>query len=193
MGMVARQLILVRHSIVRQELDTSSHDWSLTEEGRARCLKLAKKLEIFAPDVIVSSPEPKARQTAQALVDALHAPLEFEDGLREHQRKTAPFFPNVEDFRAIVEELLLNPYSLVFGEETGEQARQRFQSAIETIFMRHPTKTILAVTHGTVMALYMAQAAQVDPVMFWRNLGMPAYVVLQMPDGIIIKQENEVK
>jgi broad specificity phosphatase PhoE len=154
---------------------------------------LAKKLEIFAPDVIVSSPEPKARQTAQALVDALHAPLEFEDGLREHQRKTAPFFPNVEDFRAIVEELLLNPYSLVFGEETGEQARQRFQSAIETIFMRHPTKTILAVTHGTVMALYMAQAAQVDPVMFWRNLGMPAYVVLQMPDGIIIKQENEVK
>jgi broad specificity phosphatase PhoE len=193
MGMVAGRLILVRHSITRRQPDTSSHKWNLTEEGRARCLKLAKKLETFAPDVIVSSPEPKALETAQTLAHTLRAPLEIEDGLREHQRITAPFFPNVEDFRAKVEELLLHPARWAFGEETGEQARQRFQEAVEVILARHPIKTVLAVTHGTVMALFMAQAAEVDPVIFWRNLGMPAYVVLQMPDGIIIEQENEVK
>ena len=40
----------------------------------------------------------------------------------------------------------------------------------------------VVVTHGTVMTLYAAALAGVEPKRLWRRLGTPSFVVLGLPD-----------
>jgi broad specificity phosphatase PhoE len=185
-------LILVRHSISRQQPGVSAHEWDLTDEGCARCLILAERLKKFQPEIIVTSPEPKAHQTAKAIADELSKPLEIEVDLQEHRRATATYFADEAEFRAKVHELLTRPDELIFGEETGTAAYQRFWAVIQSILVRHPAKNVIAVTHGTVMSLFVAQVAKIDPINFWQNLGMPAYVVLSLLDFQIVEIENSI-
>ena len=42
------------------------------------------------------------------------------------------------------------------------------------------------VTHGTVMTLYVASVAGVQPMRFWHRLGLPSFVVLTLPDMHIL-------
>jgi broad specificity phosphatase PhoE len=124
-------LILIRHSISRQDPQVSAHQWSLTDEGRARCAALARRIHPYQPAIIVSSEEPKALQTAQAVTELLKLP--HETGLHEQLRETEPYRPQTE-FEARIRKLMENPLRLVFGEETGDAAYQRFQAAIDAIF-----------------------------------------------------------
>ena len=48
------------------------------------------------------------------------------------------------------------------------------------------------VTHGTVMTLYVASIADVDPMCFWRRLGLPSYVVLGLPGNHIFQTVETV-
>ena len=182
-------LILIRHSISRQDARVSAHHWSLTEEGRARCAALAQRIQPYQPAVILSSEEPKAVQTAQAVAEILKLPTELETGLHEQLRETEPYRTQAE-FEARIRKLLENLSQLVFGEETGDAACQRFQVAIDVILSRHPNQNVAAVTHGTVMTLFLARVAQVDSFAFWQNLGMPAFVVLSLPDYRVVEMAN---
>ena len=185
-------LILVRHSISRQDPTVSAHQWTLTEEGLARCELLARHLQAHQPSVIVSSEEPKAVQTAQAVADRLRLPHHTEHDLHEHRRTSAPYGTQAE-FEARIRRLLEHPDQLVFGDETGGAACDRFQAAIEKLLAHHPQQTLAAVTHGTVMTLFLARVAGVDAFSFWQKLGMPAYVVLSLPDYALLKIVAVVK
>lgn len=185
-------LILVRHSISWQQPGISSHTWPLTDEGRARCVGLAAQLARYAPAAIVSSPEPKALQTAQLLAEHLHIDLDTEAGLHEHLRTGAAYLGHAE-FQATISRLLSQPGELVFGEETGDQAADRFSAAVEAVQARYTGQSVVIVTHATVMSLYLARVSQIDPVAFWRSLGMPAYVVLDMPGYHVREVEREVR
>lgn len=186
-------LILIRHSISQQQPGVSAHEWALTDEGRARCAALAEHLRPYAPQVVLTSAEPKAQQTAEALAAALNLPVETEIDLHEHLRRTAIYFNSAVEFQARVTALLTHPDELVFGEETGSAAAARFTTALNAALARHPDATVAAVTHGTVLALFLARAAGVEPVAFWRALGMPAYVVLALPGYEVLRVENDVR
>ncbi len=182
-------LILIRHSISQQDARVSAHHWSLTEEGRARCAALAERIQPYQPAVIVSSAEPKAVQTAEAVAGILGLPHKTETGLHEQLRESEPYRTQTE-FEARIRRLLENPSQLVFGEETGDAAYLRFQAAIDAILRRHPNQNVTAVTHGTVLSLFLARVAQIEPVAFWQKLGMPAFVALSLPDYRVIENTN---
>ena len=78
------------------------------------------------------------------------------------------------------------------GEETGSEALLRFQAATNRLLEAHPGKTIIAVTHGIVLALLMAKVASIEPVKFWDALGMPAYVVFRLPGFEVVEIVNMV-
>ena len=65
--MMKKYLILVKHSVPQLEPDQPAHAWKLSEEGRLRANRLGEQLEEFEPEVIVSSREPKAKETADIL------------------------------------------------------------------------------------------------------------------------------
>ena len=92
-----------------------------------------------------------------------------------------------EQFQANVARLLHSPSELVFGAETGDQARERFAAAVDDALKRHPVGNVAIVSHGTVMTLFLARTAGIDPVPFWKGLGLPAFVVLSHPEMAILE------
>jgi broad specificity phosphatase PhoE len=80
----------------------------------------------------------------------------------------------------------------VFGAETGVQAQQRFASSLHGVLARHPDSSIAVVTHGTVLALYLAALLDQDPYALWQRLGLPCYAVLTLPSLRVVEMVEAV-
>ena len=175
-----RRLVLVRHSEPEIEPDKPALAWRLGEVGRRRSHVLAAKLHRdLTSDVIWSSREPKAAETADVVAAAFGVPVRTADGLEEHHRANVPFLPQ-DEFERAIEQFFSNPDRLVLGTETADQARSRIAASIDDIVEAGQADSIV-VTHGTVIALYVASIADVQPLSLWRRLEPPSYVVLTAP------------
>jgi broad specificity phosphatase PhoE len=174
-------LILVRHSQSQPDPDHPPSQWPLTEAGRRRCIALAERLAAYAPDLIVTSRERKASETGALVAARLALPAKMADGLHEHRREHAGWLPNAA-FEQAIGTFFTHPNELVFGEETASQASARFDAAVRDVLATHPGQTIALVSHGTVITLFVAQHAGVAALPFWKRLGMPAIVVLSLPE-----------
>lgn len=178
-------LILVKHSAPEIVPTTPPTLWHLSEAGRLKCARLAEHVAAHHPDVIISSVEPKAAETAQIIADVLGKPVEMGEGLGEHDRSNVAFL-TTERFEAAVAEFFQEPQRLVFGRETADQAYRRFAAAVEDILANHLGNTVTLVTHGTVIALYVARAVALDPFPLWKCLGTPSFVVLSLPERRVV-------
>jgi hypothetical protein len=49
------------------------------------------------------------------------------------------------------------------------------------------------VAHGTLISLYVARAAGVEPVPLWQRLGLPAFVVLALPARSLVAVVESVE
>lgn len=179
-------LILIRHAQSQPDSNAPAHTWVLTEAGRANCLTLAEHLRPWQPDIMVASTEKKAICTGQLAAGALDIPFETAANLHEHCRSTVPFFASHADFQAAVAHFFAHPDELVLGEETANQAQTRFAQSVDGVVARHPKTNVAIATHGTVMSLYIAHATGWQPFPIWQRLGMPAFVVLSLPERKLI-------
>jgi len=48
--------------------------------------------------------------------------------------------------------------------------------------MQYDMGNIAIVAHGTVTTLFVAQFNAIDPFPFWKQMGLPSFIVLEMPD-----------
>lgn len=166
-------LLLVKHSLPQIERSRPASEWHLGEKGRRRCGPLAELLARHSPQALAASTEPKARETAELLGARLGLEAKLSDGLREHARVSVPFV-EPEELDRRVAEFFARPDELMFGEETANQALARFSDAVGPL-----RGTTVAVTHGTVISLYVAALTGVDGFELWCRLGLPSVVVLE--------------
>ncbi|HET8678685.1 MAG TPA: histidine phosphatase family protein, partial [bacterium] len=68
-----------------------------------KCAPLAEHLSAYHPDIIITSAEPKASETAQIVAGTLGKPFEVAEGLGEHDRSNVPF-SSTEFFEAAIAE-----------------------------------------------------------------------------------------
>lgn len=176
-----RKLILVRHSMPEMVAGMPASQWHLSEEGRHRCKVLARRLAGYDLGSIVTSQEAKAIETGQIVASLLGLPFETAPDLHEHEREVVKSIGSVQDFQAQVIRLFEHPGELVLGNETADEAHQRFSAALAAVLERKPKGNLAIVSHGTVMALFVSRATGLDPVSFWKRLGLPAYAVLALP------------
>jgi broad specificity phosphatase PhoE len=134
----------------------------------------------------VTSRERKASATGALVAARLALPTVVADGLHEHQREHVGWLSN-SAFEQAVSAFFTQPNELVFGEETASQASARFDAAVRDVLAAHPGQTLAIVSHGTVMTLFVAQHAGVAALPFWKCLGMPAIVVLSLPDMALVE------
>lgn len=185
-----RKLILVRHSQPVIDPEVDSREWRLSIEGRRRCARLAEILREHDPAAIVTSTEPKALETGAIVARRLKIPLESAENLHEHDRRGAPFATPEGSFVDLIANLFRRPGELVFGNETADQAYERFAAAVDGLLERRAEGNLAVVSHGTVMALFVARRAGVEPVSFWRELGTPAAAVLALPEFELLRVVN---
>ena len=179
-------LILVKHSLPEVASTVPAKEWRLSQSGQVRSRALAEKLEHFSPDVIISSTEPKAIETARIIADQLYKPFNIFEGLHEHDR-TGVGLLDREQFEIKVKDFFENPDKLVFGRETANQSLARFSKALTSAELEHPNKNIAVVTHGTVITLFVNQFNTIETFSFWRRLGLPSFVVLSLPQHKLVK------
>jgi len=177
-----RKLILVRHSLPEMVTGVPASEWQLSSVGRRRCIDLAGRLAACDLGAVVSSHEPKAIETGQIVAETLELPFETAVGLHEHERGVVRDLGSPEDFRAQVARLFEHPGELVLGYETADEAHARFVRAVNSVLARWPATSLAIVSHGTVMTLFIARAAGLDPVPFWKSLTLPCFAVLSLPD-----------
>lgn len=175
-----RHLILIRHSQSQITPGVPANRWPLSEQGRRRCALLAEKLARWRPARVVASVELKAAETGRIAAGILGIPFETAPGLHEHERSQAEFSDQAT-FLAHIEALFAHPDECVFGDESAAQALARFSGAVNAVLETHPGETVAIVAHGTVLALFAAQAANKDAFAFWQRLGQPALIVFELP------------
>lgn len=177
---VTRKLILVKHAPPEVVPGVPPEQWALSVKGRALCGPLAEKLAAHQPAVIVSSEEPKAAETARLIAEGLGVPWRTAPGLQEHDRSNVPHLPSRE-FISMVELFFRRPAELVLGRETADAARERFDGAVRQVVAEQPQGNVAVVSHGTVIALWLAGRQRRTAFDVWRAMGLPSYAVLTLP------------
>jgi broad specificity phosphatase PhoE len=175
------KLILIKHSTPLIDPRKPPEQWRLSEKGRALCLPLAEAIAPQQPSIIVSSEEPKARETAELLAAKLNVPYETAPNLHEHDRSNVPHMRSGE-FISMIELMLRKPDELVLGRETAKQAMRRFSDAVRNVIESKPNSAVAIVSHGTVIALFLAEHGAGIAFDLWRRLGLPSFAVLSFPE-----------
>ena len=175
-----RKLILVKHASPKVDPNVPPELWSLSDEGRGRCAALAQALIPYSPAVIVSSSEPKAQETAELIARELGVETKEGTDLYEHERTNVPHMPGRE-FISMMELLFRRPGELVLGDETADEAADRFEQAVGQVLAAYPDGNVAIVSHGTVIALMLARQGAGRGFQIWREMGLPSFAVLEVP------------
>ncbi|GAB1420058.1 histidine phosphatase family protein [Anaerolineales bacterium] len=184
------QIILVRHSESLIEPERPAHEWTLTALGLHRCDQLSQEVLQYNPRRVVSSPEPKAYLTGEAISKNLRIGIETQEDLKEQLRYTAPYYDSIEEFEAQIKGIFDHPSEVKFGEETADSVYARMDRVIEESM--YVPQTTVFVTHGTAMSIYVARKTHLSAYTFWKNLGLPAYIVMDYPEFRIIDLVNRL-
>ncbi|MCB8968313.1 MAG: histidine phosphatase family protein [Ardenticatenaceae bacterium] len=176
------KLLFVRHAAVTRNPAQASHSWSLSANGRFQAAQLAPQLTAHQPTRIITSEETKAQETGQIIAQNLGLPWGTAPGLQEHDRHGAPYIARHEDFVTAVSQLFTHPNKLVFGNETAQAARERMETAVQQQLATYPNDTLIIVTHGTILTLFLCQHnPHLNPITFWQNLPLPWVGIVTLP------------
>lgn len=176
-----RHLLLVRHAKPQIIGDVSAAKWELSDEGKQKSRHLTESFKKYGVTRVFTSHEPKAHETGCIPARLLNLPCEIALDLHEHDRTNEPFYTR-EVFFQKVEAFFNEPAKRLFGNESAQQALERFTSSVDGLISQYPDNTLAIATHGTVIALYLAHKCKIDPITFWQQLKSPMVVVLELPD-----------
>jgi broad specificity phosphatase PhoE len=179
-------LILVKHALSEIIPALPANQWHLSEVGRSQCALLADQLATYAPAVLVSSSEPKALETAHLVAQRMRTSVQVVDGLQEHDRSNTPWL-GPEEFGRAIADFFRHPTELVLGYETAQQASERFARTVTEVTSRYAEQNVAVFTHGTVLTLFVARATDMEPFTLWKQLCLPSFVVLRLPQLELVK------
>lgn len=156
---VPTMIYLVRHgetvlTPTRKFSGTGSLNPELTEDGLAQAERLANEVAKLNPEVLISSPLQRTRQTADAIARVTGLDV-IEDGdwvelsfgswdgkSSEEVRAESP-----DEYQAWLNSSSYQPG----GGESYDQARIRVDQALDSIVARYPGKRVVIVTHNGVI------------------------------------------
>jgi broad specificity phosphatase PhoE len=142
-------------------------------------------------DLLVSSEEPKAIETAQLIAARLRIETETAPNLDEHRR---PYIAEGTDsFEEAMARFFAQPTERVFGDETANEARARFAEAVNAVLRDHAARAVGIVSHGTVIALYAAPYFHTGAAALWKRMQHPSFVVIDTDTGAGLRIVDEIE
>lgn len=175
-------VILVRHAMPQVVPGVSSTLWQLGEPALEDCALLAHALPGTLAPVVLTSPQPKVRQTAGVL--ALRRGLDvIDDALLREVEQGAGW---VDDYRSLAARYLeRGPAGEATDWEPPERVTTRFAAAVGAAIEHNAGSPgdVVVVTHGLAMSLWLASRARIDLVPFWKALTFPDAWHLEMETG----------
>ncbi|MDX8348567.1 histidine phosphatase family protein [Cognatiyoonia sp. IB215446] len=140
------------HPQVVQDPDVPVPEWKLSATGAARIEALAGSGALADTDVIYSSSEVKAVETAAILAATLGCPHHAVPEMGENDRSSTGYLPGPA-FEAAADAFFAKPDESYQGWETARAAQARIVDAVDNALRRHAAQNILFVGHGAVGTL----------------------------------------
>ncbi|NVM19052.1 MAG: histidine phosphatase family protein [Candidatus Lokiarchaeota archaeon] len=158
-------LILVRHAETNVDEHTKISKWLLTEKGQKDAINLFN-LDLFDDvDIIITSDEEKANQTAYPLSKRLHKEIIREKDLNEILRDQGRYLKTKAEYFNTMKLCMENRNQSYNNWEPANKALNRFSKKIQEIDSKYSNMKILIVAHGGVINLYFAEIiGQLDKV-----------------------------
>ena len=149
------RIIFLRHAETQKDPNLNAALWELSEEGKRQAEEVANLPIMNEVDVIYISEEKKTSLTVEPLAKKLGKkaiPLAFFNEVKRGDK-----FLTKEEFEAEKVKQLKDLDYHAFSGESGKEALARFkQGVVEQTSKKNTGKTILVVTHGTVLNIYFA-------------------------------------
>jgi broad specificity phosphatase PhoE len=190
--MPSRAVVLVKHALPVLDASLPPRDWHLGAAGEAEARRLAGRLQPFLPFRLISSPEPKALSTSAIVAAALEVSIQPVEGLREFDRPPLPIM-SPEEHQRVNAEIFSAPDRAVLGSESAHAALARFSSALLAEISAIPSGNLVAVSHGTVISLFVAKYNDVDPFTIWRALACASFAVLELPSFGLLRLSSDAE
>lgn len=175
------RLILVRHAAPVIEPSRPSAEWFLSAEGRAAAVALSARLMHYAPAIVLSGTEPKLAGTAEIIAQAASVPAVLIPGLSEHARRSSVFGTKAE-FEKSIRRLFDEPEKLVYGDESANAMYERFSAALDNVLGDYEGRTVVAVSGGTAISLFISRRSGMPAFPLWQSLQMPTAFVIARGD-----------
>ncbi|HKG54954.1 MAG TPA: histidine phosphatase family protein, partial [Anaerolineales bacterium] len=106
-----------------------------------------------------------------------------------HDRSNVPYLSH-DAFQASMRDFFQEPGQLVFGRETANQVHTRFYQAVHHILNEFRGKTIVTVTHGTVISLFVSRLTGSSDFELWNKIGLPSFIAMDLQSNTLIVREN---
>jgi 2,3-bisphosphoglycerate-dependent phosphoglycerate mutase len=151
------------------------NDRPLSRDGSAAARTLAESLEHVPIATVYSSPYPRALQTALPIAQVHGLEVEVVDDLRERLLTPEP----LADWYAEVRRSWDDFAYAVAGGESNQAAQERAGRVLAELAARHPGKTIVAASHGNLIALALNARDPAFGFEGWDAMEMPALYELE--------------
>ncbi|ADD42877.1 histidine phosphatase family protein [Stackebrandtia nassauensis] len=160
---------LVRHAMPIVDARQPPWCWRLDAAAVAEAEALADRLD--AGGRVVSSTETKAIDTARAITRRLGGDVVVDGDFGEVTRPAA-FDPRHRDLAAAY---------LAGADHPGWEPREVVVARFDAAIARHrDASTLVVVTHGMALSLWVAHVRGGDVVASWRGLGFPDVVTVDV-------------
>ena len=173
--------IFFRHALTRIDKEQPAEKWVISDEGIQEACEVISSGKFDDVDVIISSSEKKAIQTAYYLAERIEKEIILNPNFKELDRGH-DFIESKEDYETMVWRIFNNRTECSFGWETAEKALARFKRGIARIENTYSDKKIFIVSHGIVLTLYYAELHGWDlgeTFKQWKELPFCGYKIIQ--------------
>ncbi|RTZ68795.1 MAG: histidine phosphatase family protein [Aquificaceae bacterium] len=165
------RIYLLRHAQSegnKRGLFQGSLDFPLSEEGKLQAQRAGEFLKRFEFDLVVSSPQKRALQTARIVADILGLKLKVDERLREIsygvlEGKSHREVENWSEYQKWLENPVKNPLQ-------GVDPMDKLQERVESFLNEVPQwgKSVLAVTHGGIVRAIICTVGNLGMENLWR-------------------------
>lgn len=140
------------HPQVQVDANVPVPDWGLSDLGRSRTEAIRNAPSLKNTDLIISSAERKAIETAEIIGDTIGVAVTRVHRMHENNRSATGFLPP-EEFEKVADLFFLHPEQSVRGWERALDAQARIVEETNNFVRDHKSGDILLVGHGGVGTL----------------------------------------
>lgn len=171
-------LVLIRHSKSLVNPNIPITTWGLSDEGIGLAKKLSEFHQIKTLDVIYSSLQTKALETAILATKNTGISIKTDNGLTESTSFTNKFV-SLEELQQNTKQYYSDDTLSINHGETFKGALNRFIACIVDITKEEAgKKSVGIVSHGNILAIFCAQYMQKDAYTLVESMQQPDIAVL---------------
>jgi len=174
--LIIMNLVLIRHSKSLVNPDIPIPTWGLSDEGIILAKKINELTQIKTLDVIYSSLQTKALETAVLATKNIGIPIKTDVRLTETTSFTNKFV-NLEQLQKNTKKYYSGKQISINNGETSEEALARFNASINDIVKNEDKNNIGIVSHGNILADFSSQYSQVDAYQLVESMKQPDIAV----------------